>query len=153
MILRLLPGASRGGRRITQLGKDDIILSMYKTFINNFLHWSGADKLQEHWTRACSSTRQSRKVCSHSRRFGDVIELLKTGEFIRRSASSESTPELAELRKQKHREAQARYRAKNAGNIRLKRFLCTKNGKEFKLGLLLQGGDDDCVVNSAPGKN
>lgn len=46
------------------------------------------------------------------------------------------TPEIVETRKRKHREAQARYREKNANSIRLKRFLQTKKGQKFQLDML-----------------
>lgn len=52
--------------------------------------------------------------------------------------NSNIAPEITEMRKQKHREAQARYRAKNANNIRLQRFLCTKKGRQYKLDLLCE---------------
>lgn len=41
-----------------------------------------------------------------------------------------------ETRKQKHREAQARYRVKHADTIRLKRFLKTKKGRRHGLEML-----------------
>lgn len=55
---------------------------------------------------------------------------------IRRKVNSDTAPEIVELRRQKHRDAQARYRAKNAEELRLKRFLRTEKGKKHKINLL-----------------
>lgn len=48
-----------------------------------------------------------------------------------------------EMRRQKHREAQTRYRQKNAAAIRQKRFFETRKGRKVKLAMLHESDDLD----------